>query len=497
MRHYLGVDIGTFETKGVLVDETGRIVTQAARPHKMLVPEPGWAEHRPDDDWWGDFVYVTRKLLADSGIDPKSIRCVATSAIGPCLLPVDASGNALMNGVLYGVDTRAHREIDELNTLIGKDAIFERGNNALTSQSVGPKILWVKNQRPDIHARTTTYMTSTSFLVMKLTGRRVIDHYTAANSSPFYDVGRNDWCFDLAPGIVRPEQMPDLLWTTDIAGTVTASASEETGLAIGTPVTCGTIDAAAEAVSVGVLDPGEMMIMYGSTIFIIMPTTSRLADTRLWYAPWLFKGGHTAMAGLATSGTLTHWFRDHLAKELPGEEAFASLAKEAAASPPGAKGLLALPYFSGERTPIHDVNAKGMIFGLNLTHTRGDIYRAVLEGIAHGTAHVTATFAEVGAPPKAIRAVGGGTKNLVWAQATSDISGLEQTVCEKTIGASYGNAFLAALAVGDAGPKDILAWNKAERLITPRPETREVYLRQNAIFRALYERTKDLMAETE
>jgi xylulokinase len=137
-----------------------------------------------------------------------------------------------------------------------------------------------------------------------------------------------------------------------------------------------------------------------------------------------------------------------------------------------------------------------MIFGLNLTHTRGDIYRAVLEGIAHGTAHVTATFAEAGAPPNAVRAVGGGTKNAVWAQATSDVSGLPQTVCEKTIGASYGNAFLAALAVGDVGPKDILAWNAPERVITPRTETQAVYQRQHAVFRALYVRTKDLMAET-
>ena len=496
MNHYLGVDIGTFETKGVLVDETGRIIAQAARAHKMLVPEAGWAEHRPNEDWWGDFVFVTKKLLAESKIDPKSIACVATSAIGPCMLPVDADGNALMNGVLYGVDTRAHREIDELNALVGKDAIFERGNNALTSQSVGPKILWVKNQRPEIYARTVTFMTSTSFLVMKLTGRRVIDHYTAANSSPFYDVAENDWCFDLAPGIVSREQLPELMWSTEIAGGITREAAAITGLAKGTPVTCGTIDAAAEAVSVGVLEPGEMMIMYGSTIFIIMPTERRLTDTRLWYAPWLFKGGHTAMAGLATSGTLTHWFRDQFARELPNDQAFMELAKEAEASPPGAKGLMVLPYFSGERTPIYDINAKGMIFGLNLTHDRGDIYRAMLEGIAHGTAHVTSTFAEAGAAPNAIRAVGGGTKNEVWAQATSDISGLSQTICAKTIGASYGNAFLAALAMGDVQHTDILKWNEAERVITPRTETAETFQRQHQIFRALYDRTKDLMAVT-
>jgi xylulokinase len=495
MHHYLGVDIGTFETKGVLTDGDGRIIAQAARAHKMLVPEPGWAEHRPEQDWWGDFIFVTKALLSTSKIDPKSIRCIATSAIGPCMLPVDKDGNALMNGVLYGVDTRAHKEIAELNQLIGEDAIFTRGNNALTSQSVGPKILWVKNQRPEIYAKTATFMTSTSFLVMKLTGRRVIDHYTAANSSPLYDVAKNDWAFDLAPHIARADQMPELLWSTDIAGHIGKAAALETGLAEGTPVTCGTIDAAAEAVSVGVLEPNEMMIMYGSTIFIIMPTEKRLTDPRLWYAPWLFKGQHTAMAGLATSGTLTHWFRDQFGKELSGETAFIELATEAAASPPGANGLIVLPYFSGERTPIYDTNAKGMIFGLNLTHTRGDIYRAFLEGIALGTAHVTDTFKEAGAPPNIIRAVGGGTKNQVWAQATSDATGLTQVVCEKTFGASYGNAFLAALAMGDVATNEILAWNKIEREIKPDASTQAVYAKHNRLFRKLYERTKDVMAE--
>jgi xylulokinase len=495
MSYYLGVDIGTFETKGVLVDGEGRIVAQAARAHKMLVPEPGWAEHRPEQDWWNDFVFVTKKMLADSKIDPNSIRCVATSAIGPCMLPVDKNGNALMNGVLYGVDTRAHREIGELNGLIGNEAIFARGNNALTSQSVGPKILWVKNQRPEIYAKTATFMTSTSFLVMKLTGRRVIDHYTAANSSPLYDVAKNDWAFDLAPYIARPDQMPELLWSTEIAGGITKAAALETGLAEGTPVTCGTIDAAAEAVSVGVLQANEMMIMYGSTIFIIMPTEKRLTDPRLWYAPWLLKGQHTAMAGLATSGTLTHWFRDQFGKELSSETAFIELAIEAAASPPGANGLIALPYFSGERTPIYDTNAKGMIFGLNLTHTRGDIYRAFLEGIALGTAHVTDTFKEAGAPPNTIRAVGGGTKNQVWAQATSDATGLTQIVCAKTFGASYGNAFLAVLAVGDVAEEGILDWNKVEREIVPDAATQAIYSKHNRLFRKLYQSTKDMMAE--
>ena len=490
MNYTLGVDIGTYSSKGVIVDRTGRIVAEAQRAHEMIVPQPGWAEHRPEDDWWGGFVHITRRLLDASDIAPTEIAGVAVSAIGPCMLPVDASGAPLMNGVLYGVDTRASAEIAELDTRIGADKILDRCGNALTSQSVGPKILWLKRNRPDIFEKTAKILTSTSFLVHRLTARYVIDHYTAANFSPLYDVNRCDWTDELIDDVIPLSFLPRLLWSTEIAGHVTAAAAAATGLAEGTPVTTGTIDAAAEAVSVGTQDAGDMMLMLGSTIFIIQITAERVRDPRLWYAPWLTPGSHASMAGAATSGTLTHWFRDRFARELPKDEAFATLAAEAEATPPGANGLLFLPYFSGERTPIHDPLAKGALFGLNLTHGRGDIYRAVLEGVAMGTAHVVDTFRDAGAAPKRVLAVGGGTQNAVWLKATSDICRVPQIVCEKTIGASYGDAVIAARAVGLADTGDIAQWNPPIREVMP--EEVEAYARQYPLFLKLYEQTRDI-----
>ncbi len=493
MAFTLGVDIGTYETKGVLVDEQGVIHAQAARGHKMLVPQPGWAEHRPEQDWWGDFVFVCRSILKDSDVEPAEIKAVACSAIGPCMLPVDAQGNPLMNGVLYGVDGRAEEEVRELADRIGEETLIARCGNALTSQSVGPKILWLKRNRPEIYAQTAHVLTSTSFLVSRLTGETVIDHYTAANFAPLYDVGKQAWVDDLADNILPLDKLPKLMWSGDIAGHITESAAEITGLTKGTPVTAGTIDAAAEAFSVGVDAPGDMMMMYGSTIFVILRAKSQVSDPRIWYAPWLFDGEHASMAGLATSGTLTHWFRDQLAPDLDPANAFAVLSEEASGSPPGANGLLMLPYFSGERTPIHDVNAKGAIFGLNLTHTRGDLYRALIEGIAYGTRHVTDTFSGLGQSPTRLLAVGGGTKNALWLQATSDITGIDQVVCEKTTGASYGDAFLAALAIGVVQRSDIGKWNPAVHTI--RATANPAYDKAYKLFRRLYAQTKDIAAE--
>jgi xylulokinase len=256
----------------------GKIVAQAARAHQMIVPQPGWAEHDAEQDWWGDFVFVTRKMLAESRIDPASIAAIGTSAIGPCVLPVDRDGNPLMNGILYGVDTRATAEIAELNALIGEDVILERCRNALTTQAAGPKMLWLKRNRPEIYAKAHKFLNSTSFINFRLTGAYAIDHYSAGNSTPYYLPDRLGWSDELAPGTIPMEA-----WRTS-TGRPTSSAvhvrrpRRRRGSSPGTPVIAGTIDAASEAVSVGVTEPGQMMMMYGSTIFIIEITAEKVSE---------------------------------------------------------------------------------------------------------------------------------------------------------------------------------------------------------------------------
>jgi xylulokinase len=495
MNATLGIDIGTYESKGVLVDADGRVLASAARAHGLIVPRAGWAEHRPEQDWWGDFVWLCRELLAGGGLDASDVKVVGASAIGPCMLPVDADGAPLMNAVLYGVDTRAAREIDVLTARIGADRILSRCGNALTSQAVGPKILWLKRNRPDIYAKTRKFLNATSFLVHRLTGRFVTDHYSACNVAPLYDVEQGAWSDALAPEVTDLERLPEIAWTTEIAGAVTRRAAEETGLAFGTQIIVGTIDAAAEAISVGVLDAGETMLMYGSTIFTIRVGAERIRDPRLWHAPWLFADQRACMAGLATSGTLTHWFADQLARDLSPEAAMAALAEEGETSPPGARGLVFLPYLSGERTPIHDPNAKGAIVGLTLAHTRADLYRAALEGIAFATNHIFDTYAAAGAPPSTIVAVGGGLRNRIWTQATSDVTGLRQEVREVSIGASYGDAFLARLACGDISKSAIKQWNPPAFTIEPDPRNVRVYERRYATFRKLYPRIRDLIED--
>lgn len=496
MRAYLGIDIGTYESKGVLVDRDGQVLAMVTRPHGMIVPEPGFAEHRPVEDWWADFTDLSRRLIAQSGVQPGDIKAVGTSAIGPCMLPLDEAGAPLMNAVLYSVDTRAEREIADLTASLGADRILARCGNALTTQSVGPKILWLRRNRPDIFARTSRIVTSTTYLVQRLTGACLIDHYTASTWGPHYLIDERRWSDDLAADIASASLLPDLAWATDIAGTVTPEAAAETGLAVGTPVIAGTVDAAAEALSVGVLAEGDLMLMVGSSIFIIEITKERVSDRRLWSAPWLFPHQNAAMAMLATAGTLTHWFRDQLGRDLDPATAMPLLAQEAAASPPGANGVVSLPFFAGVQTPFHDPAARGAFFGLDLSHTRSDLIRALLEGMAFATRQIFETFAEVGQVPRRVFAVGGGTRNAPWSQAMSDAGGYTQILRSRTTGASYGDAFLAALAIGDVSADTIEAWNAEAGRITPEPSLRPLYDERYATFVALQEASRGLRPST-
>ena len=506
-QYLLGVDIGTYESKGVLTTARGKIVSAQVEPHRMLIPQQGWAEHDVEDVWWGDFVDITRRLLAETGISPTDIAGIACSSIAPDVLPVDADCRPLRpGGILYGVDTRAATEIVELEKALGAGAIFAKNGNALSAQTTGPKILWLKRHEPEVYWKAHKFVTATSFMVARLTGNYVIDQLTGSFSAPLYDFYKRTYDDSLTNEIVELERLPELRWSTEVAGTVTQTAAAQTGLAAGTPVIVGTSDAAAEAVSAGVTSPRQMMLMYGSTIFFIEVLDEPQTDERLWATPFLFEGTSALLAGMSTSGSLTRWLRDLTAMDLVraeqgstvGEQksAYAELTEKAAQIPAGSEGLVVLPYFSGERTPINDPRARGVYFGLTLAHTRAHLYRAALEGIGHGVRHHLDVMAEIGAFPEEVIAVGGGAKSELWLQVVSDICGVRQTVPAVVVGACYGDAFLAGLGAGlFESPSDIGQWLEQPRQVIPNEDLAERYDRYHEVYLQLYDRNKDLMHE--
>lgn len=497
-KYLLGIDIGTYESKGVFVDQQGTILGQASIPHELSLPKPGWAEHDADQVWWHDFCFLTKRLLSDTGISPEEIAAIGCSGIGPDLLPIDETGKPLRPAILYGIDTRATQEIAELEEKIGRERILTVSGNSLSSQSVGPKILWLARNEPEIFAQTRHILTATGYLVYKLTGQTYIDTYTAATFAPLFDIQKLDWDPELCRGIVDPAVLPAPEWPTKIAGLVTAQVAGETGLSPGTPVVVGTTDAAAEAVSIGVTSPGELMLMYGSTLFMIHVVRQLIIEPRLWTGVYLTPDTCSLAAGMATTGSLTRWFRDNFAeKELAVEQAgglaaYAALSELAAKIPPGSEGLVILPYFSGERTPINDPFARGVIAGLTLSHTKAHIYRAILESVAYGIAHNLEVIKNAGGETSLAVAVGGGTKSRTWLQIVSDVTGVHQIVPDQTIGAAYGDAYLAAMGIGWFDRLDqAKSWVTAAEKIEPDPANHALYQEYYREYRDMYPKIKD------
>lgn len=480
---FMGLDIGTGSSKAVLTTADGAVVKTVEREHQTSNPTAGWFEHDAGSIWWQETRDLIALLAPD---DPAQIKGVAVSGVGPTVLPVDKDGSPLRPAILYGVDTRsvavAQRMQDELG---GAGEMLQRCGSVLTSQAAGPKMVWIRENEPRVWAKASRFHMVNSFIVERLTNEYVLDHHSASQTQPFYDLNGSRWMREWVDRYLPGIQLPRLAWPDEIAGYVTVAAAAETGLAPGTPVAVGTIDAWAEAESVGVSEPGDLMLMYGSTMFFVAVTGARVIAPALWSTQGNHVGQFTLAGGMASSGSITGWLRD-----LVGGPDFQTLVAEATASPPGSNGVLALPYFAGERTPFSDPKARGIIAGLTLAHTRGDIYRAVLEATAFGVRQNLDAFAESGVLPRRVVAVGGGTKDLLWPQIVSDTIGKPQIIPNVRVGASYGDARFAAIAVGAIHRWE--RWNFTEEVLRPQAAAARIYDDRYSQYLELHHRTADI-----
>lgn len=477
----LGVDIGTSSSKGVLVDLDGRVLGSTTREHTVSRPRPGHVE-MDGEVWWRELVSISRELLGARSEDPGGpvqVVAVGVSGMGPCVLLADAGDEPLRPAILYGVDTRSTAQIDALTERYGDEAIRARGGSSLSTQAAGAKVAWVADEEPDVFARARRLFMPSSWLVHHLTGQYVLDHHSASQCTPLYDITAEQWYQPWVDDICPSLDLPRLRWSTEIAGHVRPEAAEVTGIPAGTPVITGTIDAWAEALSVNAHGVGDLMLMYGTTMFLVNTVAETVTSPSLWGTVGALPGTRSLAGGMATSGAITGWLKD-----LFGDVDYAELTELARESPAGSNGLLMLPYFAGERTPVMDPHARGVVAGLTLTHTRGDLYRAALEAVGFGVRHNIENIEAAGGVVRRIVAVGGGTQGDLWTQIVGDITGREQIIPSQTIGASYGVALLAAQAVTDVSIAD---WNPVRETRVPQ---------DTAIYEELYPRYLELYTST-
>jgi xylulokinase len=462
----LGIDMGTGSTKGVLVDASGSVIASKSVAHSVDLPRPGWVEVDAEAMWWQEVRQISSALMAEVPAG-SAVAGMCVSGVGPCLVLCDDDLAPLRPAILYGVDTRATAEIAALTEEFGEANILERAGTLLSSQAVGPKIEWVRRHEPEVFERATGWYGSNSYIAAKLTGEYVLDHHTASQCDPLYATRDFQWNRPWAERVCGHLPLPRLVWPGEVAGTLTASASEATGVPAGTPLVAGTVDAYSEAFSVGVRSPGDQMLMYGSTMFLVQVIDEYHSDATLWTTAGVEPKSLALAAGTSTAGSLVSWLQ-----AITGGPSFDDLTTEAQAVPPGSEGLLMLPYLAGERTPVFDPQARGVVAGLTLRHGRGHLFRAAYEGISFGIRQILERFDDAHTGLRTV-AVGGGLRSPIWAQALSDITGRTQLVPEQAIGASYGDALLAAIAVGLVPPST--DWTKIAREITPRAENRALY----------------------
>ncbi len=502
MKYFLGMDVGTYESKGVLIDENAKVISVKSVSHGLENPKPNYFEHDAEKVWYNDICLLSKSLLADSGINPNDIKCVGMSGLSSDCLPVDKDGKPLRKAILYGIDARATNEMDELTRKWGEENVRKMFGRPLVSSDVAPKILWIKNNEPEVYANTNKFLTASSYLVFKLTGEYTIDRFLGlASFNPLYnkDGSPNK---TMCEGICKDSQLAKVMPTTDIAGYITEEASKATGLSEGTPVIVGGDDSGAEAISSGVVTVGDMMLQMGSTAYMILLTDKLYDDDRIWRESFIIPNSFDISAGTNTSGSLTRWIRDNLyfdfceLEKKGGQNTYQVMMEKMKDVPIGSEGLVTLPYFAGERTPINDPNAKGIIFGLQLHHKREHLLRSAFEGICYSIKHHFDVFNEIGVSIKSLMVTGGGVKNPVWMQMLSDVTGITLTTPLVTVGASYGDALMAMIGVGHK--KDFAALRELIQIgdvYKPNIENTKKYEKYYKIFLKLYENNKHLMKE--
>jgi len=502
-KYLLGLDIGTSSTKGILMNSSGDIVASHYSGHEVNIIKPGQMEQDPIRCYWNGFKVVVKEILKKSRIAPREIVGVGVSALSPSIVPIDRNGNPVRRAILYS-DRRVTHECKELIENVGIEEIIKKTYNFPDPYFGGYKILWYKKAEEENYKKTWKILNAEKFVVFKLTGKAVIDKATASVYAPYFDMKSGRWTNDLASVIggdidVLPEEIYD---SHEVVGYVTADASRETGLSPGTPVIACGPDSLMSSLSIGSIDDGDSALMYGSTSCWYVVTGRLLYEPRgrLLSSYYVVPNRYVLGGEMVTTGSILRWFCENFAhKEMElsrriGKSPYELLDEEAEKVAPGSGGIIILPYFFGERTPIWNPDARGVIYGLTIAHNRAHIYRAILESVGYAIKQHIEIAKSLGIEVREIRATNGGAKSRLWRKIISDITGIKQLYSKKTLGAPMGDAFLTGVGVGVFRKfSDIRSLINDLEITSPDKELFELYNRFFEIYLEIYRATESYL----
>jgi len=492
----LGIDYGTGGAKATIIDVQGAVLGYAFEEYPILTPRPGWSEHDPHR-YWQCACRMIGKAMGDANIDPRDIKGVAVSSALPSMVMVDRDHNPVHNAYNL-MDKRATDEVQWLKDNIGEDRIFEITKNRLDDHPALVNLLWERNHRPGDFTRIDRALTIDGFITLKLTGRATCHYSGAAFYGVAYDLLRRTFDRDILDRIgISPDLLPALYRCEEIVGEVTPAAAEATGLAAGTPVAAGQVDCNAGWVGAGAIEEGDIQMNLGTCgNFGIIHKDTEFHRSMIAFAYTTdSQSTYITVPTTTTGGQLIRYMRDNFyplelaCEKDTGTDTYDVINREAQGVPAGSDGLVVLPFLMGERTPIWDVHARGVIFGLSMNHTRGHVIRAMMESVAYALYDsfrlIQQTGRRINAP---IVLNEGGAKSPLWRRIITDVFDVPTVLVKRRTGAPYGDAILAGVASSLFKDFSVAKqWTEYIEPMEPDPERHQMYMEYFDLYKRLYD----------
>ncbi|MDR3483454.1 MAG: FGGY-family carbohydrate kinase [Bradyrhizobium sp.] len=503
----LGVDVGTSSVKAVVINREGEILGQGRAEYGYLSRHPLWAE-QSSEAWMKGFVEAVKDALQRAAVPPGKVAGMAVSSIGGGTgIPVDAGMQPIRPCLLW-LDRRARVESEAVRALIPEERLYALTGNGADSYFGFTKILWIKKHEPEIWSRINYFLPPNADIVYRLTGELAVDHSSACNLGGVYDIRKRAWSRELADELDIPDYfLPErLVASHEIVGRLHRLGARMLGLPEGLPVCAGGVDAAVATMRAGVVREGQHAAMLSSSMCWGFVRAAPPDFPGLVSMPYVLDGDRLVYTygGAATAGSVVHWFRDQFAdnerlvesltKGARQISAYDLLDERAAAIPAGSDGVMVLPYFMGERSPIWDVDARGTVTGMTLGHTKAHLYRAMLEGVAYALQnnieYGSAAYHDL---EDQLTIVGDVTKSALWMEIFTNVTGRTVRVLPNGGKAAYGDAVLAAYGVGMIDREELANWldqRQAAAVLRPDPDTHAIYQRAFGRYKRLYEHMK-------
>ncbi len=492
MKYLLGIDLGTSSVKAMLLGQDGKILGITQEDYDIDIPSPGYAEQNPET-WWSNTCLVIRKLLSHTAVRPEEVKGIGLSGQMHGLVVLDEKGSPLRPCIIWA-DQRTKPQVDYINRTVGREKLGQLTLNPIATGFFAASLMWIRDNQPYIYNRIHKAILPKDYIRLRLTGEMGTD-VTDASSSLLFDTANLRWSKELADLLgLNSEVLPECSLPLETAGYINRAAARETGLREGTPVVFGSGDQPAQALGNGIIQPGTVSVTIGTGGQVFTPVRTPVYDPKLRTHTFCHAvpGTWNCMGATLSAGLSLKWLKNNIVNMNSYEE-MSSLAENV---PPGSEGVIFLPYLTGERTPHMDPCAAGVFFGLTLNHSRANMIRAVMEGVAFSLRDCLDIFKELGLRPDRVIASGGGAKSKVWKQIMADIFECEVYTSSSIEQASMGAAIMAGLGTGIfSSPGEVCSKiiRLEDEVVKPDSRNTEKYMNSIKIYRELYRQTRQLM----